>query len=74
MAVDVVDEHIAEVVDVDDAECGAGVGESLDVDLEQCFAVDFDEGLWAVVGEGFESCAESGGEDEGLHFFNVLIC
>ena len=73
VAADVVDEHIAEVVYVDDAECGAGVGESLDVDLEQCFAVDFDEGLWAVVGEGFEPCAESGGEDEGLHFLKLKI-
>jgi hypothetical protein len=51
VAADVVDEHIAEVVDVDDAECGAGVGEPLDVDLEERFAVDFDQRFRSVVGE-----------------------
>jgi hypothetical protein len=51
VAVDVVDEHIAEVVDVDDAERGTGVGEPLDVDLEKCLAVDFDQRFRSVVGE-----------------------
>ena len=51
VAADIVYEQIAEVVDVDDAERGAGVGKPLDVDLEKCLAVDFDQCFRSVVGE-----------------------
>ena len=63
----VVDNHVGEVMDVDDdfgdAE-GAQAGES---DFEQRAAIDFDERLGASVGEGAEARAEAGGEDHGFH-------
>jgi len=60
-------ELVCEVMGVDDDVVNAEFAEASESDFEQGAAVEFDEGLGAVVGERTEAGAKSGGKDHGFH-------
>jgi hypothetical protein len=63
----VIDDHVREVMDVDDDVVDAKRAQARESDFEERAASDFDEGLGARVGEGTQARAKAGGKDHGFH-------
>ena len=63
----IVDDHVGEMVDVDDDFGYAEGAQAREGDFEKRAAGEFDEGFGAIVGERAEAGAKAGGEDHGFH-------
>ncbi len=61
------DDHVGEVVNVDDGFGDAKGAQAGEINFEERAGIDFDEGLGTRVGERAEARAETGGEDHGFH-------
>jgi hypothetical protein len=64
----IVDDHVGEMMDIDDDFGNAGGAEAKEGDFEKSAAGEFDEGFGACVGERAEACAKAGGQDHGFHW------
>ena len=67
VSIEIVDNHVREMVHVDDDFVDAKGAKASERDFEECAARDFDEGFGARVGERAQARAEASGEDHGFH-------
>ena len=63
----VVDDHVGEVMHVDDHFPDSEGGEAAKGNFQQRVSGDFHQGLGTIVGQGPQAGTESRGEDHGLH-------
>jgi len=64
----VVNDHVGEVVDVDDDFSDAEGAQAREGDFEEGATGEFNEGFGAIVGERAEAGAEAGGENHAFHW------
>ena len=64
---EVVDDHVSEMIDVDDDFADAKGAQARESDFEERAAMDLHQGFGAGVGEGAQARAQTGSEDHGLH-------
>ncbi len=69
----VVNDHVGEVVDVDDDFSDAEGAQAREGDFEEGATGEFDERFGAIVGERAEAGAEAGGEDHGFHWEAFIL-
>ena len=72
-ALQIVDNHVGEVMDVDDDIVDAEGAQAGQRDFEQGAAGDFDQRFGAIVGERTQARAEAGGQNHRLHSGSVLL-
>ena len=63
----VIDDHVGEVMHVDDHFANAEGAQARERDLQQRAAADFHQRLGAIIGERPQTRAQAGGQNHGLH-------
>lgn len=67
VATDGIDDHVREMVDIDDDVTDTGIAEALHLPLKEGFAGKGNERLGHGIGEGFEACAQARGKNKTYH-------
>jgi hypothetical protein len=64
---DGIDDHVREMMDIDDDVGDTCIAEALHLPLKERFAGKGNKRLGHGIGEGFEACAETRGKDKTYH-------